>query len=41
MTLTEGQISGDDETCYTLSWYRKLIEWNNRLDQIRIEGTIL
>jgi nucleoside-diphosphate-sugar epimerase len=39
--LVQGQISGDDPTCYTLDWYRKLIEWDKRLGTLRIDGKIL
>ena len=39
--LIDGKISGDDETCYTVSWYRKLMDWEKRLNEIRLDGRIL
>jgi nucleoside-diphosphate-sugar epimerase len=39
--LIDGTISGDDETAYTVSWYKKLIEWDKRLADIRLDGRIL
>lgn len=39
--LIKGRISGDDETCYTLNWYRKLMDWDQRLKEIRLDGRIL
>ena len=31
----------DDPTCYTLQWYKSLLEWDNRLNEIRMDGRIL
>jgi hypothetical protein len=39
--LIKGEISGDDETAYTTAWYRKLIDWEKRLNDIRLDGRIL
>jgi nucleoside-diphosphate-sugar epimerase len=39
--LVKGEISGDDETAYTVSWYKKLIDWEKRLNDIRLDGRIL
>ena len=39
--LIDGTISGDAETAYTVSWYKKLIEWDRRLADIRLDGRIL
>jgi nucleoside-diphosphate-sugar epimerase len=39
--LRMGTISGADETCYTLDWYKKLIEWDRRLSALRLDGRIL
>jgi nucleoside-diphosphate-sugar epimerase len=38
--LINGSVR-DDETCHTLNWYRKLIEWDQRLSKLRIDGRIL
>jgi nucleoside-diphosphate-sugar epimerase len=38
--LKKGQLV-DDPTCYTLQWYKSLLEWDNRLNEIRMEGRIL
>jgi nucleoside-diphosphate-sugar epimerase len=39
--LIDGKISGDDETAYTVSWYKKLMDWEVRLNEIRLDGRIL
>lgn len=39
--LFSGYVRADDPTCYTLDWYRKLIEWDKRLSAIRLDGVIL
>lgn len=39
--LGSGAISGDDETCYTLQYYKSLMAWERRLDAIRLDGRIL
>lgn len=39
--LIAAKIAGDDETGYTLGWYRKLIEWDRRLGAMRLDGRIL
>ena len=39
--LIDGTVSGDDETAYTVNWYKKLIEWDRRLADIRLDGRIL
>lgn len=39
--LDRGVVSGDDPTCYTLQWYKALIEWEQRIDRLKIDGTLL
>lgn len=39
--LVDGTISGDDPTCYTVQWYKSLMEWDKRLADIRRDGRIL
>jgi nucleoside-diphosphate-sugar epimerase len=39
--LERGLITGDDPTCYTLQWYRSLIEWQRRIDGLKLDGKLL
>jgi nucleoside-diphosphate-sugar epimerase len=39
--LDRGLITGDDPTCYTLQWYRSLIEWQKRIDGLMLDGRLL
>src|SRR5262245_31242969 len=39
--LDRGLITGDDPTCYTLQWYRSLIEWRKRIDELMLDGRLL
>jgi nucleoside-diphosphate-sugar epimerase len=39
--LTSGIVNAADPTCYTLDWYRQLIEWEKRLSRLRLDGRIL
>lgn len=38
--LRDGSMK-DDPTCYTLQWYKSLLEWDYRLSQIRLDGRVL
>jgi nucleoside-diphosphate-sugar epimerase len=38
--LRDGTLK-DDPTCYTLQWYKSLLEWDKRLSDIRLDGRIL
>lgn len=38
--LRDGSLK-DDPTCYTLQWYKSLLEWDYRFSQIRLDGRIL
>jgi nucleoside-diphosphate-sugar epimerase len=39
--LDRGLVSGDDPTCYTLQWYKSLIEWQQRIDGLSVDGKLL
>jgi hypothetical protein len=39
--LDRGLIRGDDPTCYTLQWYKSLIEWQKRIDGLALDGKLL
>jgi nucleoside-diphosphate-sugar epimerase len=39
--LRDEEISGDDPTTNTLSWYRQLLDWDKRLADLRLDGRIL
>lgn len=39
--LSEGTINGDDPTCYTLQYYKSLMDWEKRLNDVRLDGRIL
>lgn len=39
--LERGSLSGDDPTCYTLQWYRSLIDWEQRVKELTLRGRIL
>lgn len=39
--LERGVLIGDDPTCYTLQWYRSLLEWDRRIKELSLHGRIL
>jgi nucleoside-diphosphate-sugar epimerase len=39
--LERGVLSGDDPTCYTLQWYRSLLDWEQRINSLTLRGRIL
>jgi nucleoside-diphosphate-sugar epimerase len=39
--LERGLVSGEDPTCYTLQWYRSLLEWERRVKELSLHGRIL
>ena len=39
--LERGDIAGEDPTCYTLQWYRSLLEWERRINELTLRGRIL
>jgi nucleoside-diphosphate-sugar epimerase len=36
--LDRGLVNGDDPTCYTLQWYRALIDWEKRINDLKLDG---
>jgi nucleoside-diphosphate-sugar epimerase len=39
--LEKGIISPDDQTCYTLQWYKSLITWADRIKELSYKGEII
>jgi nucleoside-diphosphate-sugar epimerase len=39
--LEKGIIDPEDPTCFTLQWYKSLLEWNQRIKDISYKGEIL
>lgn len=39
--LDRGAVSGDDPTGYTLQWYRALLDWEKRIEALKIDGKLL
>jgi nucleoside-diphosphate-sugar epimerase len=39
--LERGYITGEDPTCYTLQWYRSLLEWEQRIKELTLRDRIL
>lgn len=39
--LEKGQVQVDDPTCYTLQWYKALMEWEQRLAELKHNGFLL
>jgi len=39
--LERGDIAGEDPTCYTLQWYRSLLEWERRIKELTLRDRIL
>ena len=39
--LDRGIVSGDDPTCYTLQWYKSLIDWEKRIKDMQIDGKLM
>jgi nucleoside-diphosphate-sugar epimerase len=39
--LERGQVSGDDATCYTLQWYKSLLDWQKRILGLSLNGKLL
>jgi nucleoside-diphosphate-sugar epimerase len=39
--LERGAVNGDDPTCYTLQWYKSLIEWQQRINGLSIDGNLI
>lgn len=39
--LERGTVTGEDPTAYTLQWYRSLLEWEKRIEGLKIAGRLL
>jgi nucleoside-diphosphate-sugar epimerase len=39
--LERKDVSAEDPTCYTLQWYRTLIDWDARIKQVAMYGRII
>ncbi len=39
--LDKGMVSPDDPTCYTLQWYKSLLSWSQRINELSYKGTII
>ncbi len=34
-------FDGSDPTCYTLQWYKSLLEWDERIEGLKLNGRLL
>jgi nucleoside-diphosphate-sugar epimerase len=39
--LDRGLVDGNDPSCYTLQWYKSLIEWQTRIKALSLDGSLL
>lgn len=39
--LEKGIIDAEDQTCYTLQWYKSLLLWSERIKELSYNGTII
>jgi nucleoside-diphosphate-sugar epimerase len=39
--LENGLVSGSDPTCYTVQWYKSLLDWDKRLKEVSYKGVVL
>jgi len=39
--LEKGTLQGEDPTCYTLQWYKSLLKWEKRIQELSLHGSIL
>lgn len=39
--LERGTTDGDDPTNYTLQWYRSLLDWQKRIEELTLDGKVL
>jgi nucleoside-diphosphate-sugar epimerase len=39
--LESGIVDPQDPTCYTLQWYKSIIDWEKRLSDLKIKSTLL
>lgn len=40
-SLEKGILDPEDLTCFTLQWYKSLLEWNKRINEVAHDGKIL
>ncbi len=40
-SLEKGILDPEDLTCFTLQWYKSLLEWNTRINEVAHDGKIL
>jgi len=39
--LERGTINPNDPTCFTLQWYKSILEWSTRIQQLTYKGAVL
>jgi nucleoside-diphosphate-sugar epimerase len=39
--LEKGSLDPDDPTCYTLQWYKSLLKWGQRIQDVSINGAVI
>jgi nucleoside-diphosphate-sugar epimerase len=39
--LEKGTLDPDDPTCYTLQWYKSLLNWEKRISDLSLHGSVL
>jgi nucleoside-diphosphate-sugar epimerase len=39
--LEKGSLDPDDPTCYTLQWYKSLLKWGQRIQEVSINGAVI
>ena len=39
--LERGIVNPNDPTCFTLQWYKSIMEWSTRIDKLTYKGTVL
>ena len=39
--LENGTLDPDDPTCYTLQWYKSLLSWEQRIQELSLHGSVM
>jgi nucleoside-diphosphate-sugar epimerase len=39
--LEKGTLDPDDPTCYTLQWYKSLLKWEQRIQDLSLRGSVM
>jgi nucleoside-diphosphate-sugar epimerase len=39
--LESGKLDPDDPTCYTLQWYKSLLKWEERIQDLSLNGSVM